>query len=142
MFLYNPEAKSYKVNLPIPVDVAGIPIFDADADTGKFVKAILVKRDQTLGKQVLGAAKYVSTKELAEVFEKTRGIKTEAVHVPTEEWKKNVFEAAREELAENMEMMGTTGYYGGASLDWSLSVSRFMVDEHNCLVRRVIYTNE
>ena len=127
MFPYDASTKSYSFTLPIPPATAGIPIFDAEADTGKFVKAILVKRDQTLGKRIYGAAKYISPNELAEGFEKVRGVKAKAVFVETADWKKNVFEPAREEMAENMEMMGTTGYYGGDSLDWSLSVSFFLL---------------
>lgn len=123
MFPYDPVTRSYTFTLPIPPTTAGIPIFDAYRDTGKFVKAILTKRDQTLGKRVLGATKYASSQELAEGFEKVRGIKAYAKFVPTDEWKKNAWEPAREELAENMEMLGTTGYYGHESLDWSLSVS-------------------
>lgn len=123
MFPYDPATNSYSFTLPIPPTTAGIPIFDAQRDTGKFVKAILTKRDQTLGKRVLGATTMTSTKELAEQFEKARGIKAYAKFVPTEEWKLTAWEPAREEISENMEMLGTTGYYGDETLDWSLSVS-------------------
>ena len=123
MFPYDPATNSYTFTLPIPPTVAGIPIFDAYHDTGKYVKAILTKRDQTLGKRVLGATKYASSQELAEGFERVRGIKASAVFVPTDQWKLKAWEPAREEMAQNMEMLGTTGYYGHESLDWSLSVS-------------------
>ena len=123
MFPYDPATNSYTFTLPIPHTAACIPIFEAYHDTGKFVKAILTKRDQTLGKRVLGATKYASAQELADEFERVRGIKASAVFVPTDQWKLKAWEPAREEMAQSMEMMGTTGYYGHESLDWSLSVS-------------------
>lgn len=127
MFPYDPSTNSYTFTLPVPADVPGIPIFDAARDTGKYVKAILIKRDETLGKQVLGATKYASANELAQEFQKARGIEASARFVPTDEWKAKLYEPVREEMAENMEMLGTTGYFGHQSLDWSLSVSGSLI---------------
>lgn len=126
---HNDNPNEYTLTLPVPVDKPVVPLFEAKLDTGKFVKAILTKRDQTLGKRVLGATKYTSTQEMAEVLTRIRG-KTVAKFEPTDEWKMRVWEPLREELAQNMEMLATTGYYGNESLDWSLSVRNL-----SCLLR-------
>lgn len=122
MFPYDPSTKTYSMSIPVPIHTEGIPIFDAARDTGKFVKAILTKREETLGKRVLGATKYASPKELAEGFEKVRGVKAVAEEVKLEEWEQRLPEPLRKEMGENMEMMGTTGYYGHEGLEWSTSL--------------------
>ena len=77
-----------------------------------------------MGKKVLGAMKYASPEELAHGFEKARGVKAGAEEVKLEEWVLRVPEAVRNEMGENLEMLGTTGYYGHESLEWSTSVSK------------------
>lgn len=77
-----------------------------------------------MGKQVLGATKYASPEELALGFEKVRGVKARAEEVKLQDWSLRLPEVVRDEMGENMEMLGTTGYYGHASLGWSTSVSK------------------
>lgn len=43
-------------------------MFDAEANTGKFVKAIFVKRDEVLGKRMLGAITYQTPAEMLSDF--------------------------------------------------------------------------
>ena len=77
-----------------------------------------------MGKRVLGATKYASPEELARGFEKARGVKAGAEEVTLKEWVLRVPEPVRNEMGENMEMLGTTGYFGHESLEWSISVSK------------------
>ncbi|KAF8472850.1 NMRAL1 protein [Kalaharituber pfeilii] len=104
--LPDPSTGVYTFGLPVPGDKAGIPMFDV-RDTGKFIKGILLNREKTLGKRVLGATKYMSPNEVLEVFKKVKA------------------ETAKEKGAqynENMVLLGTYGYYGWESLDWSHSI--------------------
>lgn len=51
---------------------APIPLFDAAKDTGLFVKAILLNREKTLGKEVLGATDYYTPLRMVEEFKKAK----------------------------------------------------------------------
>lgn len=51
---------------------APIPLFDTDKDTGLFVKAILLNREKTLGKEVLGATDYYTPLRMIEEFKKAK----------------------------------------------------------------------
>lgn len=104
------------------------PLFDADEDTGKYVKAILKHRDQTLGKRVFGATAYYNLSELADTFTKVTGKKAVHLEVTGEQFmepmiKMGMPQFAAEELLQNMQFMTDYGYYGKESLDWSNSVS-------------------
>lgn len=58
----------YTLAMAMP-DTAPLPIFAAEADSGKFVKAALLRRDETLGKNVLAATTYRTPKELVQDFQ-------------------------------------------------------------------------
>ncbi|KAI9858231.1 MAG: hypothetical protein M1824_004401 [Vezdaea acicularis] len=103
------------------------PLFDADEDTGKYVKAILKHRDQTLGKRVFGATAYYNLSELADTFTKVTGKKAVHLEVTGEQFmepmiKMGMPQFAAEELLQNMQFMTDYGYYGKESLDWSNSL--------------------
>lgn len=107
-------------------DKAQVPLFDT-VDTGKFVKGILLNRDETLGKRVLGATKYYTPTEIVNEFKEVTG--KEAVFVTIDQ---KTFSAGMAstgapdfvqlEMYENMRLLDTYGYYGGESLDWSHKV--------------------
>jgi uncharacterized protein YbjT (DUF2867 family) len=109
---------------------AKIPIFAAESDNGKFVKAAFLNRDKVLGKQVLAATEYYTPKQmladLQSLFPQT--VKDVQVSQTPEEPYKETLKGygmpqfAADELWENMRLVNEDGYYGGASLDWSLSL--------------------
>jgi uncharacterized protein YbjT (DUF2867 family) len=65
-FRQNPPENAWAFALPMP-ETAPIPLFDV-RDTGIWIKAIVRKRDQLLGKRILGATKYTTPKEIVDGF--------------------------------------------------------------------------
>ena len=107
-----------------------IPFFDAADDTGKFVKAMVMKRDQVLGKNVLAASAYYKVDEVASTFAKVKPEAGKGAHMVTidKDTYKGYLKMAglpdfvQEELYENMAFMDEFGYYGKKSLDESLAI--------------------
>jgi uncharacterized protein YbjT (DUF2867 family) len=107
-----------------------IPLFDTDKDTGLFVKAILLNREKTLGRAVLGATDYYTPTQIVESFAKAKpeaGKGLTFTQVPADVFKGNLAKAGmpdfvQEELLENMMFMEPYGYYGGEKLDFSHSL--------------------
>ena len=112
--------------LPMP-PTTPIPLFDAAADSGKFVKAMVTQRDKVLGKNVLAATAYTTPAEIVETFKKAKGVEA-AFWQPDKETYKGFLaqggmpEFAQQELYENMSFMNEFGYFRKESLDWSLEV--------------------
>lgn len=141
----NPESHTYSLSLPMPAD-APIPVFSADDDSGKFIKAILLNREKVLGKQIYAATDYNTPEQLVRGFQEVfpnagKGAKFE--RMPDDVFKSvmgqsGMPELVQEEMLQNMRLMKEFGYYGGASLDFSHSVSldslfvsqRFGVSRH------------
>ena len=125
----DPETKEYALPLPIPT-TAPIPMLDQKADAGKFIKAILLNREKTLGKRILGAADYYTVEQIVEEFkalkpEASKGAK--AVEVRVDDFRAGMIsggapEVLADEMTENMLLMDQFGYYGGADLGESHSV--------------------
>ena len=124
MFRQNPDAGgAWTLALPVPED-APAPLFDT-ADTGKFVKAAVLHRDELLGGRVLGATSYVTMRQVVEAFKRTfpEAGKTAAyVELPHDVYVKiltgtGMPEFAAVELLENMRLLKEYGYYGGESLE-------------------------
>jgi hypothetical protein len=124
-----PPSNTYTLSMPVPSS-SPVPLFATNADTGKFVKAILLHREETLGKRVLAATKYYTFDELVEGFEKVfpeagKGVsfKEQGEEEYVGELKAlGLPEFGAVELYENMKLLAQEGYYGGESLDWSHSV--------------------
>lgn len=123
----DPSSKEYVFTLPAPATTP-IPLFDAADDTGKFVKAILTHKDETLGKRVLAATDYYTATEIVDIF---REVKTEAgkgarfQQIGEQAYKDALVgfpDRAKEEMYQNMAFMNDWGYYGKADLGWSHSV--------------------
>ncbi|KAI9884694.1 MAG: hypothetical protein M1823_003512 [Watsoniomyces obsoletus] len=122
----------YLFILPIPGHVK-IPMFDAEDDTGKFVKAILKNRDQLLGKNIHAATDYYSPDEMVQVFNEEfpkEAQKSPAKYkmVDEQEYRNMLTQSGMNdegalELQENMSFMTQFGYFGGADLERSLKVS-------------------
>jgi len=113
-------------DLPIP-DNSPIPLFDASNDTGKWVKAILLKPEQTMGKRVLGSDSYYTPKQVIEQFKEVypqSGKTAKFVESTPAQFKQGLAmgglpELGQEEMYQNMILMPRYGYYGGADLQWS-----------------------
>ena len=137
---------AYTLALPMP-PTTPIPFFDAADDTGKFVKAMVTKRDQVLGKNVLAATDYYAIEDTVKAFsqvKKEAGKGAQFMQVDKDTYKGFLLGAgmpdfAAEELYENMAFMDEFGYYGKESLDWSLSVS--LVTSRYIIMRTIRYAD-
>lgn len=120
---------SYTFAMPMSPQ-AQIPFFDAAADTGKFVKAMLMKRDQVLGKRVLAATDYYDATDVPKTLEKVNpevGKGAQYVTIDGETFQgalkgSGMPDFAALEMYENMAFMDEFGYYGKEGLEWSLSL--------------------
>ncbi|KAM0326582.1 hypothetical protein ACHAQA_006451 [Verticillium albo-atrum] len=127
-----PPNNAWSFFLPAPSS-SPIPFFDV-ADTGKFVKGIVLNWEKALGKRILGATNYITADEAIETFKKIfpkAGATTNFVEVPHEVYKgiltgQGFPDFAAEELLQNMRLLSEFGYFGGASLDES---HEFVEDE-------------
>jgi len=107
-----------------------LPLFAAEFDTGKFVKAILSNRDTMLGKRVFAATAYTTPTEIVEMFKECfslAGKNAEFVEMKKEEFEGllsmyGIPEVGRQDLGEMMELFGSFGYFGGENLENSLAV--------------------
>ena len=116
--------------LPIP-DNSPIPVFATENDTGKFVKAIFKKKNETLGKRVYGAIAYSTPKTMLQEFKEVYpGVGKDASYseLPHDVFKgilgsTGAPEPIQEEMLQNFRLLPEFGYYGGESLDSSIAVS-------------------
>ncbi|WWD18262.1 hypothetical protein CI109_102712 [Kwoniella shandongensis] len=120
----------YVLNLPVKED-AQIPIVDIEKDTGKFVKAILLNREATLGKYTYGTYAYLTPQQVVDGFKEAFPKAGEgATFQPiSDETYKGVLgnfgmpEPVQVEMLENMLLLNKEfGYYAGADLKESLSI--------------------
>ncbi|KAF3479620.1 NmrA family transcriptional regulator [Arthroderma uncinatum] len=119
----------YNLSNPVPNN-APFPLFDADRDTGKFVKAILLNREKVLGKQIYGATDYYTPDQIIADFQAAKpqdGKGGAAIQIPDQTFKgflgmNGMSEEAQEEMLQNMQLLYLYGYYGGASLEESLTL--------------------
>ena len=132
-----PPNNAWTMALPMPSDTP-MPLFDAAGDTGKFVKAILTHRDTVLGKQIHAATDYYTPDDVVSTFKQLypeAGKEARFLQVEKEQYKGALAKAgmpekAQEELYENMAFMHDFGYYGKASLEPSLAVSKVLLTNH------------
>ena len=117
---------SWALSLPTPAD-SPIPLFDAEGDTGKFVKAMFLNKDKVLGQRVYGATAYYTPvqilDEFKELFPKT-GKETAYWPLPAGEFKGLMVNTGTSEaLQEQMlKYISKLGYYG-EKVELSLGVS-------------------
>jgi uncharacterized protein YbjT (DUF2867 family) len=129
MFRQAPPNNDWTLALPIP-GTTPVPLLNTAGDTGKFVKAILLNREKTLGKRIYGATEYYTLDEMVKQFKEQypeAGKTAKAVELPHEVFKGILQKTGMpaegaEELLQNMRLMNEYGYYGGESLDESHSV--------------------
>lgn len=123
------EPHPYTMALPMP-PTTPIPWFDAADDTGKFVKAMALRRDQILGKNIHAATAYSSPQEVVDTFKNVKPVAGKGARFvrPDESTYKGYLAKAgmpgfvQDELYENMAFMNDYGYYGKKSLDDSLAL--------------------
>ncbi|PKX88867.1 NMRAL1 protein [Aspergillus novofumigatus IBT 16806] len=92
-------------------ETASIPLFDVH-NTGIWVKAIVRKRDQLLGKRILGATKYTTPKKVVKGFKQAF---PEADSIGLPDW-------AAESILEIMRLINKGRYFGFKLLEESLAV--------------------
>lgn len=128
MFRPMPPANNWTFALPIP-STTPMPLFNT-ADTGKWIKAIVLHREQLLGARVLAATAYVMPDEIVEQFKAVfpeAGATAAFYETPHKAFLDAMCgmglpEYAAEEMLENMRLMNEGGYYGGKELDESHAV--------------------
>lgn len=121
----------YILGLPIPPHTQ-IPLFDASADTGNFIKGILLHREELLGKRVLAATDYYTLDSIVREFNDVtkEGVTAKVVTVSEAEFKDalgQMPEKGKVEMYENMAFMTNYGYYGKQPLEESHKVSLLFV---------------
>ncbi|CRK37449.1 hypothetical protein BN1708_001471 [Verticillium longisporum] len=128
-FRQNPPGSPWVFALPMP-ETAPLPLFDV-RNTGIWVKAIVRKRDQLLGKRILGATKYTTPAELVDGFTQAfpeAGRAASFFSMPHEMFLQVVQDAmglpdwAAESILEMMRLVNEGGYFGFESLGESLAV--------------------
>ena len=125
-----PPNNDWTLALPIPASTP-IPLLDTADDTGKFVKGILNNREKTLGKRIYGATDYYTIEEIVKEFKEQfpeAGKTAKSAELPHDVFKGIIMKTgapaeSAEELLQNMRLMNEFGYYFGASLGESHSVS-------------------
>ncbi len=118
----------------LPVDAsATIPLIDIEKDTGTFVKAILLNRDESLGKEYFGAVDYYTPQRVVDEFIAAypQDGKGTSFHTLPDGVYKGILgsmgmpEKVQEELLQNMQLLGKEyGYYAGADVKATQKVSR------------------
>ncbi|KAI3395717.1 hypothetical protein diail_940 [Diaporthe ilicicola] len=118
-----PPNDEWTLALPVPED-APFPLFDAAEDTGKWVKAIVLKRDELLGRQVYAATAYVTAAEIVAGFKRVfpeAGATARFLSTSHEQFLgamtgAGMPEFAAVEMLENMRLLAEGGYFGGKEL--------------------------
>ena len=124
-----PGEDGYSMALNVSADMK-LPIFDAAADTGKFVKAIVKNRDSLLGKHVLGSSGYITPEQMVADFSQVKpqaGKGAKFVQIPRDAMKDGMMkggmpEGMSEELTQMFEWFEDPGYFAGEPLEPSLKV--------------------
>lgn len=120
---------NWALALPAPAD-APIPFFDAEADTGKFVKAMFLNHEKVSGKRIYGATNYTTPTEIIDQFKEifpNTGKKTVFAQLPADVFKgimagTGAPEPIQEAMVQNFRLLKEFGYFGNDKLDYSLSV--------------------
>jgi hypothetical protein len=121
---------TWTLAMPVP-ESSPVPLFDARADAGKFVKGMVLAGDKVFGKRVLAATSYMTFGEIVETFRKVfpeAGKTATFVEVPQADFKNMLMtkqgmpDFAAEEMLQNMRLLNEFGYFGGASLDESHAI--------------------
>jgi hypothetical protein len=128
-FRQNPPENAWVFAIPMP-ETAPIPLFDV-RNIGIWVKVIVRKRDQLLGKRILGATKYTTPKEVVDGFKQAfpeAGKAASFFSLPDEMFLQGVKDSmgvpewAAQGILEMMHLVHDDGYFGFEPLDESLAL--------------------
>lgn len=116
---------AWTLSLPMP-QTAPIPMF-LPADTGKWIKALVLTQTPPAGKRVYAATAYQTPDEILADFKEVypeAGKTATFYELPHDKFlgamkAQGMPDFAAEEMLENMRLMNEGGYYGGESLDGS-----------------------
>ncbi|PVH77929.1 NmrA-like family protein [Cadophora sp. DSE1049] len=117
----SPNAKSYKLITPISTSTK-IPLISVRADTGKYVKSIILNREKMLGKVVMGGVKEYTVQEAANVMVGIGGLDIVAEKCAYEEYKGMLVEFGlpefvADDMTENMKYFEEYGFFGGGTVE-------------------------
>ncbi|KAF2427659.1 NmrA family transcriptional regulator [Tothia fuscella] len=90
-----------------------VPLLEPAVDTGAFVAAALLAGDSTLGKRILGASGYVTASDIAKVWSEATGKKGSLNSIPLDVFKSFLPPSIADDLAGNMQLVISPGYYVG-----------------------------
>lgn len=146
-FRQDKASNTWTLQMPFAANTP-MPLIDAATDTGKYVKSILHQREKMLGKRILAAADYYTAQEVVDVFVEAKPEAGKGASY--KEVSPAIFraylrddlgfgEGAQDELLENMQLLSEFGYFGGADLAESNSVShsRPSVENGNAMCKTV-----
>ncbi|KAM0324800.1 hypothetical protein ACHAQA_007766 [Verticillium albo-atrum] len=112
------EDGSYNLAYPVSAE-AQFPLIDAEADTGKYVAAVLRNPTRHHGKQILASTGYYTPKRILAEFEEVTSKKTSFVQLDADTYKSFLPPSMAQELLENHLFIEEPGYYKGEPLEAS-----------------------
>lgn len=129
MLMRKDAGGTYRLTFPAPGHTL-VPLLDARADTGKYVKAALKKAALTLGREIYGAPAYITIQDavaaVARIHPDTAA-GASFTEVSADDYRAGLTgsglpDHAAQELLENMQFMTEYGYFGQKDLAWSNQV--------------------
>ncbi|KAL5341026.1 nmrA family transcriptional regulator [Aspergillus crustosus] len=109
------DPPAYALSFPKPASLdTELPLIDAAADVGKFVKAIFLKPEVSLGQQYNGAYKFITIRDFVETV-KAHGVDVKFQTVEKEEFKAGLAavglpEFFQEDVAQVLQFAGDHGF--------------------------------
>jgi len=116
------QGDTYTLAFPVNTETSQIPLFDVEADTGKFVAAALKQYPSTTGTRILAATDYYTPTRIVTEFSEVTGHKAQAIQIPEDTFKSFFPAPIAQELLENILLFDDVGYYNGESLEPSLKL--------------------
>lgn len=110
------EDGTYTLAYPVSA-AARFPLIDAEADTGKYVAAVLHDLNRHKGKQILAASGYYTPTRIIAEFEEVTGKKAVFYPIDEDTYKSYLPPSMAQELLENHLFIESPGYYVGQPLE-------------------------
>ncbi|KAK0124013.1 hypothetical protein ONS95_009000 [Cadophora gregata] len=120
------NTQSYKLFAPISTSLK-IPLISVQADTGKYVRSIILNREKMLGKVVMGGVKEYTVQEAAKIMAAIGGVDVVDDTCTYEEYQKMLMgfglpEFVAADMTENMKYFTEYGFFGGQNVEDDHSV--------------------
>ena len=103
------------------------PLIDIEADTGKWVTAVLAQPDKYEGEVFCAATRLYTTGEICDALSKSTGKTVKPVEIPEEKFREFLPPPMRDAYAEMFALVRDYGYYGPdmeAKVKWSAEQAR------------------